>query len=245
MHGRESSPPLPPGWDKGYTAQGKVYYLHHATKTTQWKDPRNSGGVPQSEDRYSSAGGGGGGGRGGYDSGRGRDWEASDRGYGGGGYGGPQRTSRAPLRDSKPYDPHMYRRERAYSPRPLLHGPVQARIDSLVDANLIGRGDLSQDTLERLADLFDPQVGCKVLDDFVGAVRNLGRGERCAALPFVDKPSPRYFVFVSVSRFVPAIRILSGTRPYTCAGVGEPAVDVTSTLGHGRSKGEWECSGNC
>ena len=35
-----SNPPLPIGWDEAHTPEGQKYYMNHATKTTQWEDPR-------------------------------------------------------------------------------------------------------------------------------------------------------------------------------------------------------------
>ena len=34
--------PLPPNWEKGVTADGKVYYIDHAAEKTSWEDPRSS-----------------------------------------------------------------------------------------------------------------------------------------------------------------------------------------------------------
>ena len=31
---------LPHGWEQRTTAQGRVYFINHETKTTQWEDPR-------------------------------------------------------------------------------------------------------------------------------------------------------------------------------------------------------------
>lgn len=32
--------PLPPNWEKGITADGKVYFIDHASEATTWDDPR-------------------------------------------------------------------------------------------------------------------------------------------------------------------------------------------------------------
>ena len=31
---------LPPNWEKGVTADGKVYFIDHASEATTWDDPR-------------------------------------------------------------------------------------------------------------------------------------------------------------------------------------------------------------
>ena len=33
------STPLPPGWEEKVTAQGKVFYVDHINKKTQWDRP--------------------------------------------------------------------------------------------------------------------------------------------------------------------------------------------------------------
>uniref|UniRef100_A0A8C8DY51 E3 ubiquitin-protein ligase n=1 Tax=Oryzias sinensis TaxID=183150 RepID=A0A8C8DY51_9TELE len=35
--------PLPTGWEKRTDANGRVYFLHHPTRSTQWEDPRTQG----------------------------------------------------------------------------------------------------------------------------------------------------------------------------------------------------------
>ncbi|TWW62262.1 E3 ubiquitin-protein ligase Itchy-like [Takifugu flavidus] len=35
--------PLPHGWEKRTDTNGRVYFVHHPTRTTQWEDPRNQG----------------------------------------------------------------------------------------------------------------------------------------------------------------------------------------------------------
>ncbi|XP_077573493.1 itchy E3 ubiquitin protein ligase b [Stigmatopora nigra] len=35
--------PLPNGWEKRTDSNGRVYYLHHPTRSTQWEDPRSQG----------------------------------------------------------------------------------------------------------------------------------------------------------------------------------------------------------
>eukprot|EP00048_Salpingoeca_helianthica_P009549 m.136963 g.136963 ORF g.136963 m.136963 type:complete len:989 (+) comp14893_c1_seq13:145-3111(+) len=37
--------PLPPGWEERQTEQGRPYFVNHATRTTQWEDPRTQSGV--------------------------------------------------------------------------------------------------------------------------------------------------------------------------------------------------------
>lgn len=32
--------PMPPGWEVRYTATGRVYFVDHARRTTQFTDPR-------------------------------------------------------------------------------------------------------------------------------------------------------------------------------------------------------------
>jgi hypothetical protein len=31
---------MPPNWEKGVTADGRMYYIDHAREVTQWEDPR-------------------------------------------------------------------------------------------------------------------------------------------------------------------------------------------------------------
>ncbi|KAF7283441.1 hypothetical protein GWI33_000526 [Rhynchophorus ferrugineus] len=35
--------PLPPGWEKRVQPEGRVYYVNHKNRTTQWEDPRTQG----------------------------------------------------------------------------------------------------------------------------------------------------------------------------------------------------------
>nr|XP_055044712.1 itchy E3 ubiquitin protein ligase b isoform X1 [Misgurnus anguillicaudatus] len=35
--------PLPHGWEKRTDSNGRVYFVHHATRSTQWEDPRTQG----------------------------------------------------------------------------------------------------------------------------------------------------------------------------------------------------------
>uniref|UniRef100_A0A8C1R5W9 HECT-type E3 ubiquitin transferase n=1 Tax=Cyprinus carpio TaxID=7962 RepID=A0A8C1R5W9_CYPCA len=35
--------PLPHGWEKRTDSNGRVYFVHHTTRTTQWEDPRTQG----------------------------------------------------------------------------------------------------------------------------------------------------------------------------------------------------------
>ncbi|XP_075882724.1 itchy E3 ubiquitin protein ligase b [Nelusetta ayraudi] len=35
--------PLPQGWEKRTDSNGRVYFVHHLTRTTQWEDPRTQG----------------------------------------------------------------------------------------------------------------------------------------------------------------------------------------------------------
>ncbi|KAI5609234.1 E3 ubiquitin-protein ligase Itchy-like [Silurus asotus] len=35
--------PLPHGWEKKTDPNGRMYFVHHLTRTTQWEDPRNQG----------------------------------------------------------------------------------------------------------------------------------------------------------------------------------------------------------
>src|SRR6218665_14228 len=32
--------PLPPGWERGITPDGELYFINHIDKTTSWYDPR-------------------------------------------------------------------------------------------------------------------------------------------------------------------------------------------------------------
>jgi hypothetical protein len=44
----ESDPlgPLPDGWEKRMEPNGRVYFVNHKNRTTQWDDPRTQGQVP-------------------------------------------------------------------------------------------------------------------------------------------------------------------------------------------------------
>ncbi|KAI8866511.1 HECT-domain-containing protein [Ramicandelaber brevisporus] len=44
--------PLPSGWEMRLTAQGRVYYVDHHTKTTSWDDPRLPSSLDQSVPQY-------------------------------------------------------------------------------------------------------------------------------------------------------------------------------------------------
>ncbi|MFH4977284.1 hypothetical protein AB6A40_003993 [Gnathostoma spinigerum] len=44
--GSASLPPLPPGWDERQDANGRTYYINHATRTTQWERPVLRANVP-------------------------------------------------------------------------------------------------------------------------------------------------------------------------------------------------------
>lgn len=35
--------PLPEGWEKRIDPNGRVYFVNHKNKTTQWEDPRTQG----------------------------------------------------------------------------------------------------------------------------------------------------------------------------------------------------------
>ena len=37
--------PLPDGWEKRIEPNGRVYYVNHKNRTTQWEDPRTQGSV--------------------------------------------------------------------------------------------------------------------------------------------------------------------------------------------------------
>lgn len=37
---QESTEPLPAGWEERIDANGRVYFIDHATRTTQWHRPR-------------------------------------------------------------------------------------------------------------------------------------------------------------------------------------------------------------
>ena len=41
----ESDPlgPLPEGWEKRVEPNGRVYFVNHKNRTTQWEDPRTQG----------------------------------------------------------------------------------------------------------------------------------------------------------------------------------------------------------
>lgn len=41
----ESDPlgPLPEGWEKRVEPNGRVYFVNHRNRTTQWEDPRTQG----------------------------------------------------------------------------------------------------------------------------------------------------------------------------------------------------------
>lgn len=35
--------PLPAGWERRTQLEGRVYYVNHKNRTTQWEDPRTQG----------------------------------------------------------------------------------------------------------------------------------------------------------------------------------------------------------
>lgn len=35
--------PLPPGWERRVQPEGRVYFVNHRNRTTQWEDPRTQG----------------------------------------------------------------------------------------------------------------------------------------------------------------------------------------------------------
>lgn len=35
--------PLPAGWERRKQPEGRVYYVNHKNRTTQWEDPRTQG----------------------------------------------------------------------------------------------------------------------------------------------------------------------------------------------------------
>lgn len=35
--------PLPAGWEKRVQPEGRVYFVNHKNRTTQWEDPRTQG----------------------------------------------------------------------------------------------------------------------------------------------------------------------------------------------------------
>lgn len=35
--------PLPAGWERRQQPEGRVYYVNHKNRTTQWEDPRTQG----------------------------------------------------------------------------------------------------------------------------------------------------------------------------------------------------------
>ena len=39
----EALGPLPDGWEKRVEPNGRVYYVNHKNRTTQWEDPRTQG----------------------------------------------------------------------------------------------------------------------------------------------------------------------------------------------------------
>lgn len=41
--------PLPEGWEKRIEPNGRVYFVNHKNRTTQWEDPRTQGKAPQEE----------------------------------------------------------------------------------------------------------------------------------------------------------------------------------------------------
>ena len=43
FHDPCSHGPLPSGWEKRVTQNGRVYFVDHNNRTTQWEDPRTTG----------------------------------------------------------------------------------------------------------------------------------------------------------------------------------------------------------
>jgi len=39
----DSLGPLPAGWEKRAQPDGRVYFVNHKNRTTQWEDPRTQG----------------------------------------------------------------------------------------------------------------------------------------------------------------------------------------------------------
>lgn len=39
----ETLGPLPSGWEKRVQPDGRVYFVNHKNRTTQWEDPRTQG----------------------------------------------------------------------------------------------------------------------------------------------------------------------------------------------------------
>lgn len=39
----DSLGPLPSGWEKRVQPDGRVYFVNHKNRTTQWEDPRTQG----------------------------------------------------------------------------------------------------------------------------------------------------------------------------------------------------------
>lgn len=37
--------PLPSGWEKRMQPDGRIYFVNHKNRTTQWEDPRTQGSV--------------------------------------------------------------------------------------------------------------------------------------------------------------------------------------------------------
>ena len=45
--------PLPEGWEKRVEGSGRVYFVNHKNRTTQWEDPRTQGVQVQVRERQS------------------------------------------------------------------------------------------------------------------------------------------------------------------------------------------------
>lgn len=43
----DSLGPLPDGWEKRVEPNGRVYFVNHKNRTTQWEDPRTQGQIKE------------------------------------------------------------------------------------------------------------------------------------------------------------------------------------------------------
>ncbi len=48
--------PLPDGWEKRVEPNGRVYFVNHKNRTTQWEDPRTQGQVMDPRESYLNMG---------------------------------------------------------------------------------------------------------------------------------------------------------------------------------------------
>eukprot|EP01006_Ploeotia_vitrea_P026956 TRINITY_DN59864_c0_g1_i1.p1 TRINITY_DN59864_c0_g1~~TRINITY_DN59864_c0_g1_i1.p1 ORF type:complete len:392 (-),score=25.58 TRINITY_DN59864_c0_g1_i1:142-1293(-) len=180
--------PLPPGWDCQISDDGRPFYLNHNTKTTQWEDPRLTHGNPQMAPpdggsgwndvaaNYGWQGGQGGPERGRPQRGRGNSHVHPEPPGNFAGRGRARDVKFNPYPKSS-FATHskprwaMADREgapplfREGTPPPLLHGAIQARVDTMVELGKISRVDFSQDTLERLAS-FTPESAASILGTY-------------------------------------------------------------------------------